>query len=176
MRHWFIGGDQRWLTMVGYTRAQEDQLFERIRWPMNGYDLFRIGVPMSENPEPWFDGTQREQLPDVADGAVRPHRRLRRSLRSGWRWICQPRSVAARQRGRATAPLVAPIGEASFHQFHGGTTTNVDDVEKDLRVRAYASAYRALRGEDFTMVGRGHLTFRGRIALGIRHPAWVNAR
>jgi hypothetical protein len=50
VRHWFIGGDQRWLTMVGYTREQEDRLFERIRWPANGYELFRIGRRLATTP------------------------------------------------------------------------------------------------------------------------------
>jgi hypothetical protein len=72
----------------------------------------------------------------------------------------------------ASGPLVSLLGEASFHQFHGGTTTNVDDAEKDSRVRAYANAYRALRGEDFASVHRSRLSFRGHMpsefATGMR--------
>src|SRR6202012_850448 len=54
VRHWFIGGDQRWLAVAGYNRQMEDQLFERIHWPANGYELFRIGAPIGESPEPWL--------------------------------------------------------------------------------------------------------------------------
>ena len=37
------------------------------------------------------------------------------------------------------------------------------DIEKDVRVRAYANAYRSLRGESFVRVERNHLSFRGRM-------------
>lgn len=179
VRHWFIGGDQRWLTLVGYTREQEDQLFDRVRWPLNGYDLFRIGAPMSENPEPWFDGMSESNcllLPTAHYDRIGGFDEAFDQAGGGfanldlWRRVCSS----------SNAPLIAPIGEASFHQFHGGTTTNVDDVEKDVRVRAYASAYRALRGEDFTMVERGHLTFRGQLrsefATGMRQRTLMPMR
>lgn len=179
VRHWFVGGDQRWLTKVGYSREQEDKLFERIRWPLNGYDLFRIGTPMSENPEPWFDGLSESNclmLPTVLYDRIGGFDEAFDQPGGGfanldlWRRAC----VAA------SAPLIAPIGEATFHQFHGGTTTNVDDVEKDLRVRAYASAYRTLRGEDFAMIERGQLTFRGQLhsefATGMRQRTLMPMR
>lgn len=179
VRHWFIGGDQRWLTLVGYSREQEDKLFERIRWPLNGYDLFRIGTPMSENPEPWFDGLSESNclmLPTELYDRIGGFDEAFDQPGGGfanldlWRRTCMA----------ASAPLVAPIGEATFHQFHGGTTTNVDDVEKDLRVRAYATAYRTLRGEDFAMIERGQLTFRGQLrsefATGMRQRTLMPMR
>lgn len=179
IRHWFIGGDQRWLTLVGYSREQEDKLFERIRWPLNGYDLFRIGTPMSENPEPWFDGLSESNclmLPTELYDRIGGFDEAFDQPGGGfanldlWRRACMT----------ASAPLVAPIGEATFHQFHGGTTTNVDDVEKDLRVRAYATAYRTLRGEDFAMIERGHLTLRGQLrsefATGMRQRTLMPMR
>jgi cephalosporin hydroxylase len=179
VRHWFIGGDQRWLTMVGYTREQEDRLFERIRWPLNGYDLFRIGAPMIESPEPWFDGLSESNclmLPAALYDSVGGFDEAFDQAGGGFANLDLWRRVSK----ASEAPLVAPIGEASFHQFHGGTTTNVDDVEKDMRVRSYASAYRALRGEDFAMVERARLSFRGRLrsefATGMRQRTLMPMR
>ena len=45
-------------------------------------------------------------------------------------------------------PIVATIiGEGSFHQVHGGTTTNQSDpVERRSRVHSYAEHYAELRG------------------------------
>lgn len=179
LRHWFVGGDQRWLTLVGYSREQEDKLFERIRWPLNGYDLFRIGTPMSENPEPWFDGLSESNclmLPTALYDRIGGFDEAFDQAGGGFANLDLWRRVSM----AASAPLIAPIGEATFHQFHGGTTTNVDDVEKDLRVRAYASAYRALRGEEFAMIERGHLTFRGRLhsefATGMRQRTLMPMR
>ncbi|MBB6245206.1 CmcI family methyltransferase [Rhodanobacter sp. A1T4] len=163
LRQWFIGGDQRWLTLVGYTREQEDQLFERIRWPLNGYDLFRIGSPMSDNPEPWFDGiteTNCLMLPTALYDRIGGFDEGFDQAGGGFANL----DLWRRASTSAAAPLVALVGEASFHQFHGGTTTNVDDLEKDLRVRSYANAYRTLRGGDFVRVERGSLTFRGHMS------------
>lgn len=163
LRHWFIGGDQRWLAMIGYTREQEDRLFERIRWPADGYELFRISAPIGENPEPWFDGLSESNclmLPTALYDAIGGFDEAFDQAGGGFANLDLWRRTSLAARG----PLVALIGEASFHQFHDGTTTNVDDSEKDVRVRAYASAYRALRGEDYAGVHRGSLHFRGRMA------------
>ena len=179
VRHWFIGGDQRWLTMVGYTREQEDRLFERIRWPANGYDLFRIGSPMSDNPEPWFDGLSESNclmLPTALYDRLGGFDEAFDQAGGGFANLDLWRRVST----AAAAPLVALIGEASFHQFHGGTTTNVDDVEKDARVRSYANAYRSLRGENFASVEWANLSFRGHLhsefATGMRQRTLMPMR
>ena len=43
--------------------------------------------------------------------------------------------------------LVTLLGEASFHQVHGGTTTNV--AEPDALVKSYEDEYAELRGRRF---------------------------
>jgi len=163
VRHWFVGGDQRWLAMAGYNQEQEDRLFDRIRWPVNGYDLFRIGAPIGENPEPWFDGLSESNclmLPTALYDRIGGFDEAFNQAGGGFANL----DLWHRASQAASGPLVSLVGEASFHQFHGGTTTNVDDVEKDLRVRAYANAYRTLRGRDYAGVHRSCLNFRGRMS------------
>lgn len=179
VRHWFIGGDQRWLTMVGYTREQEDRLFERIRWPANGYELFRIGAPIGENPEPWFDGLSESNclmLPTALYDRIGGFDEAFDQAGGGFANL----DLWRRASDTTSGPLISLLGEASFHQFHGGTTTNVDDAEKDSRVRAYANAYRALRSEDFVSVHRSRLSFRGRMpsefAIGVRQRTLLPMR
>jgi len=179
LRHWFVGGDQRWLSLVGYTREQEDRLFERIRWPANGYDLFRIGAPIGENPEPWFDGLGESNclmLPTALYDNIGGFDERFDQAGGGFANL----DLWRRASEAAEGPLVCLVGEASFHQFHGGTTTNVDDVEKDLRVRHYANAYRSLRGRDFVRVDRSRLSFRGHMrsefATGIRQRSLLPLR
>jgi cephalosporin hydroxylase len=179
VRHWFIGGDQRWLAMAGYSREQEDRLFDRIRWPANGYDLFRIGAPIGENPEPWFDGLSESNclmLPTALYDRIGGFDEAFEQAGGGFANL----DLWRRASESASGPLVTLVGEASFHQFHGGTTTNVDDAEKDLRVRAYANAYRALRGEDYVAAHRSRLSFRGRMpsefATGVRQRTLLPMR
>ena len=179
VRHWFIGGDQRWLAMAGYSRDQEDRLFERIRWPSNGYELFRIGAPIGENPEPWFDGLSESNclmLPTALYDCMGGMDEAFDEPGGGFANL----DLCHRASQAAEGPMVSLIGEASFHQFHGGTTTNVDDAEKDARVRSYARTYRTLRGQEFTSLHRSQLQYRGRMpsefATGVRQRVLLPMR
>lgn|GEM_PF-728425 len=171
VRHWFVGGDQRWLAMAGYSREQEDRLFARIRWPQNGYELFRIGTPIGESPEPWFDGLSESNcliLPTALYDRIGGFDEAFSQAGGGFANL----DLWHRASESAHGPLVSLVGEATFHQFHDGTTTNVDDAEKDRRVRGYANAYRSLRGVDFAGVHRSRLSFQGSMpsefATGVR--------
>ena len=162
VRHWFVGGDQRWLGDSGYTREQEDILFSRIDWPNFGYDLFKVSTPITESPNCWFDGLIESNC------------------------LFMPRTLFARIGGMdekfseaggefsnldlfrraydaVDHNIFCLIGEASFHQFHGGTTTNVSDIEKERRVRRYENRYREIRGEDFLGIEGHHFKLRGSI-------------
>lgn len=179
VRHWFIGGDQRWLAIAGYSREQEDRLFDRIRWPSNGYELFRIGAPIGESPEPWFDGLSESNclmLPTALYDRMGGIDEAFDEPGGGFANL----DLCRRASEAGGGPLVALIGEASFHQFHGGTTTNIDDAAKDLRVRSYARAYRSMRGEEFTSLHRSQLQFRGRMpsefATGVRQRVLLPMR
>jgi cephalosporin hydroxylase len=62
-----------------------------------------------------------------------------------------------------SSEIISLVGEASFHQYHSGTTTNVDDDRKDALVRGFLNNYRALRGGDFKNVEPNEIYVRGRI-------------
>lgn len=160
IRSWFVGGDQRWLAVSGYTREMEDRLFERSRWHENGYDLFRFGSPSSGNTNPWL-------------------RRMAESnclfLTSDLYWriagfderFDEPGAGVAnldlfkRAVEAASGPAIILLGEASFHQFHGGATTNVAAEEKDRLVREYMSKYERLKGEPFQGPEISDFVFKG---------------
>lgn len=178
-RPWFIGGDQRWLSAAGYTREQEDILFDKIYWPENGYKLFRIGTPYYESPNHWVDGM-------IESNCLFVPRNIYQRIGGIDEAFDEPgagyanldlltRAVAA-----ATEPLIAILGEATFHQFHDGTTTNVSDREKDNRVRTYEHKYMRLRGKAFSGIAaidiRQHGQLRTRAALGGRQKPLSPAR
>jgi cephalosporin hydroxylase/glycosyltransferase involved in cell wall biosynthesis len=171
IRHWFIGGDQRWLSAVGYTRGQEDQLFARIHWPSDGYQLFHIGAPIGEQTEPWLVGMIESNclfLPTDFYCEIGGMDEAFSEPGAGFA------NLDLFQRAGLASPngMVALIGEATFHQFHGGTTTNVSDDVKDQRVRAYARTYTTLRGEDFEGIPADRIRLRGIIrdksSIGVR--------
>jgi cephalosporin hydroxylase len=179
VRHWFIGGDQRWLAVAGYSQQMEDRLFERIQWPSNGYELFRISAPIGEGPEPWLEGLSESNclmLPTALYDDIGGMDEAFDQAGGGFANL----DLWHRASENAKGPLISLVGEASFHQFHGGTTTNVEDAEKDVRVRSYANAYRTLRGKEFNGVPPSRLHFRGTVpsefATGIRQRSLIPLR
>lgn len=178
LRHWFVGGDQRWLSEVGYSGEREDVLFDRIGWPRDGYKLFRIGAPIGESPNAWFDGLSESNclfLPaktwrDIGgfdEGFVLPGGGLANL------------DLLKRAAAASDASVVCLVGEATFHQYHGGTTTNVDDAEKDARVEVYEREYMQLRGANFTPLRSSELRLAGQMhddfAINIRQRAMYPA-
>ena len=58
------------------------------------------------------------------------------------------------------AELVQLLGEASFHQVHGGTSTNVTREQQKAQLQAYLAQYQAIRGRAFE-VSQKPLKFYG---------------
>jgi cephalosporin hydroxylase/glycosyltransferase involved in cell wall biosynthesis len=171
LRQWFVGGDQRFLSRSGWSQTREDMLFDRIAWPQDGYELFDISVPIWESPNHWFDGMSETNclfLPAELFASIGGMDEAFDVAGAGYANLdLFRRAVAA-----AGEPMVALVGEASFHQFHGGTTTNVDDVEKDRRVRGYEFDYMRLRAQPWIPVAPADIRLRG----GIRTPAALASR
>ncbi len=160
VRQWFIGGDQRWLSVNGYTREQEDKLFEGIEWPKDGYDLFRIGVPVTSMQLAWFRGMAESNCLFMPAEVWRRIGGFDEGFDEPGAGLANL-DIFSRAIEAAEGPLVGLIGEASFHQFHDGTTTNVSVEEKDRRVREYMIKYEEIRGESFRSADTSKLTFRG---------------
>ena len=160
VRPWFVGGDQRWLSAAGYSREMEDELFEASAWPEDGYDLFRFGAPADGRTKPWLRRMAESNC--LFLGAD-----LYRRIGGYDERFDEPGAGMAnldlfkRAVEAAAGPAVVLLGEASFHQFHGGTTTNVAVDEKDRRVRDYMAKYEALKGEPYQGPELGAFEFRG---------------
>jgi cephalosporin hydroxylase len=160
LRHWFVGGDQRWLAEVGYSREAEDILFAKIAWPSDGYELFRIGAPIVESPNSWFDGLSESNclfLPAALYARLGGLSETFLEPGGGYANL----DLFKRAADATPGGVVCLIGEASFHQFHHGATTNVSDAEKDRRVRGYHQAYRTLRGAAFESIAPSRIKLRG---------------
>jgi cephalosporin hydroxylase len=163
-QQWYVGPGQQGEAMDnGYDQAYEDRLFERIQWPSNGYRLFEIGHFVGDRD--WLDGVwesnclfvTRDQLEQVGGFDER---------------FSTPGGGYANlelyeRLGSATDITVCSIiGEGSFHQAHGGTTTNqTDAVQRRSRVFGFGQDYAELRGRAFRGPGKP-IHFVGRIATG----------
>jgi cephalosporin hydroxylase len=160
-QQWYIGPGQQPIAMVdGYDQVQEDRLFDRIGWPASGYRLFEIGHFVGDRD--WLDGVWESNCMFVGRKTLERYGGFDESF-----------SVAGggyanlelyERLGSATDITVATIlGEASFHQVHGGTTTNqADATERRSRIHGYSREYADLRGRPFKGPGKP-LHFVGRL-------------
>jgi cephalosporin hydroxylase len=163
-QQWYVGpGQQGDAIDNGYEQAYEDRLFQRIQWPSNGYRLFEIGHFVGERD--WLDGVwesncmfvsraQLEQVGGFDEGFMMPG--------GGYANL----ELYERLGSSPDVTVCSIMGEGSFHQVHGGTTTNEPETdERRARVFGYAQHYAQLRGRPFRGAGKP-IHFVGRITTG----------
>jgi cephalosporin hydroxylase len=144
-QQWYVGpGQQPETVAAGYTTDDEDALFDRVEWPTDGYRLFEIGQFIGERD--WLDGilesnclfvprSQLEQVGGFDDAFTVPG--------GGYANL----ELYERLGSSPDVTIVTILGEGSFHQVHGGTTTN-NAARDDRRSEtvSYADEYRERRG------------------------------
>jgi cephalosporin hydroxylase len=145
---WYMGPGQQGDAMrAGYDQAAEDALFERIEWPTDGYRLFKIGHFTGDRD--WFDGLWESNCLFVPRHLIERVGGLDEAFAMPGGGYC---NLDFYER-LASAPgvrVVTILGEASFHQLHGGTTTNqADPTERRARIRSYVDHYADVRGRPF---------------------------
>lgn len=137
---------QRESMLEGYTREVEDASLESIDWTDNGYRLFDISVFDESSGPHWFK-------PVAESNSIFMSRDLWRELGGYSELFTEPGGGYVNLdtwRRACLLPDVLPVvllGEATFHQLHGGVATNVPKTET-ARMR---STYAEIRGEEFSV-------------------------
>jgi len=134
----------------GYNEEVEAELLASIDWPRDGYDLFDIAC---------FSGS-------CAGGFFRPYSESNCLCMPRWLFDeiggCDPRfdlpgggninlDMYRRACDHPQSELIVFPGEGSFHQFHGGVTTNISkkSPERQKIMEELNAQYEQLRGERF---------------------------
>jgi cephalosporin hydroxylase len=153
VQQWYVGPGQQGDAMIaGYDEAFEDELFAEIDWPTNGYRLFEVGQFVGDRD--WFDGLWESNCMFV------PRRVLEQSGCFDERFTVAGGGYAnlelyERLGNSPDVNMVSLLGEGSFHQVHGGTTTNQTEAdERRRRIGSYAQHYQELRGRPFKGPGK----------------------
>jgi cephalosporin hydroxylase len=152
-QQWYVGpGQQGDVQQTGYDQQVEDRLFASIGWPVDGYRLFEISHFIGERD--WFDGI-------VESNCLFAPRSLVEQVGGFDEAFSMPGGGYANldlYERLGLDPRVNPasiLGEGTFHQFHGGTTTNVaDEAERRDKVASYGEHFRELRGRPLAGLGR----------------------
>jgi cephalosporin hydroxylase len=145
---WYVGpGQQGDVMRAGYDQAVEEALFAQIGWPRDGYRLFEIGHFTGDRD--WFDGVWESNClfaPRSLIEQVGGFDEAFAMAGGGYTNLDLYERLTSTPGVRA----VTILGEGSFHQLHGGTTTNQPDpLERRQRVRSYANHFAELRGRPF---------------------------
>jgi glycosyltransferase involved in cell wall biosynthesis len=152
---------QNALSARGYEPADEDALLDTIPWRTDGYKLFRVSTfaassrggffkPLTESNCFALDRTRFLDLGGFDERFELPGGGLV-NLEVFERLI------------RRTAPMqIALLGEATFHQFHGGVATNVPFADHPWR--SFAEEYEALMGHPYRPPAYSPL-YLGRLSL-----------
>jgi hypothetical protein len=147
-RYFWLGPDEQNESILhGYNQQVEDALLQHINWPQDGYRLYEIGSALTAGAEKvtWFNRMfesnclfMNRSVFDEIGGADE-----RFQLVGGGMINSDIYKRAADLDGVTPVQL---IGEGSFHQLHGGTTTNVSVEERDARVELFMDEYEQISG------------------------------
>lgn len=143
---WYLGPDLQWRsTEAGYDRGKEDALLDSIGWPADGYRLFEIGTLDESSVDGWFKA--------ISESNALFLRRESWELLGGFdeRFDAPSGGIVNldtfnRALEIAGAELVILLGEATFHQLHGGTNTNAPLARQHENWTRWGSQYERIRG------------------------------
>lgn len=148
---WHLGPSaQSQSIMHGYSQAIEDELIASIDWPSNGYRLFEICGVQDEH-ESWFRPVSESNCifapRDVLDDIGGFDERFVERGGGLVNFDLQMRLV-----DRMDLDLAMLLGEGTFHQFHGGTTSSTPSPDVPPMVSDFLDEYHAIRGEPFAPI------------------------
>lgn len=147
-QQWYVGpGQQNDSMLEGYDETFEDALFEQIDWPSDGYRLFDIGTFIGDRD--WLDGLWESNClfaPRALVERVGGFDDRFDEAGGGYANL----DLYERLAGSPDITLVTILGEGSFHQTHGGTTTNqAEIVERGDKLIRYREKFAELKGRDY---------------------------
>jgi hypothetical protein len=144
---WHLGLKPQTLSVdEGYNQSVEDQLLESVNWQKDGYELFRISSFAISSNTGWFMPISESNCVCMA--------RCTYDLLNGFdeRFQCAGGGLVNLDFYKRSCGLhndiVVLLGEGTFHQFHGGVSTNISS--KDSPFEEFHQEYIRLRGESFS--------------------------
>lgn len=144
---WHLGPElQQKSVLKGYNQKTEDELLESIRWPEDGYRLFEISVLAASSYKGYFAAPSESN-------AIFLKRRTFLEMGGYDTAFDLPGGgllnldFFIRALERIESPYVMLLGEGTFHQIHGGTSTG-GEPRLD-RFPEWAEQYRRIRGKEW---------------------------
>jgi glycosyltransferase involved in cell wall biosynthesis len=138
---------QNELAARGYRREEEDRLLENVDWRRNGYLLFKISSPaLSVGREVFYSPIRESNCFALRRSTFLERGGFDQRFRSLGGGLVNLEIFQRLVEDPELTP-VCLLGEASFHQFHGGVATNVS--LPDHPWESFAAEYEAVLGTPY---------------------------
>ncbi len=160
---WYLGQDYQSLAVKdGYDAAREDALLDGIRWPEDGYRLFEVSTLGEASLAGWFPELNASSETLSESNALFLSRESWDALGGYDERFDLPGGgfvnldTFRRALELPDARLVLLLGEATFHQVHGGTATNAPPEVFRTKLREWMVQYMKIRGRPWTAPTPAH--------------------
>src|SRR5580693_5006945 len=142
---WYLGRDlQRWSMEAGYNRQREDAMLASIGWPQDGYRLFDIAAFDESSVDGWFSQIEESNALFLSrDSWNRLGGVDERFDAPGGGYVNL--DTLGRAMELPDSELVVLLGEATFHQLHGGIATNQSYRDLAQSLGKWEEQYQAIR-------------------------------
>lgn len=153
-------GYQRDAIQQGYDEAVEDRLLTSVEWPLDGYRLFKVSVLDESSGAHWFDRIVETNSLFMSRGMWAELNGFDEAFQAPGGGLVNLDTWVRACELPGAVPTVL-LGEATFHQVHGGIATNgpMENVE------GFFADYRQVRGRDFEFPTRRPRLFGNFVAL-----------
>jgi glycosyltransferase involved in cell wall biosynthesis len=149
---WYLGSDfQSYSMLAGYNAAQEDALLDSIGWPADGYRLFEVSTPDESAANGWFSGVHASSAVTLESTGLFLRREIWQELGGYDERFDLPGGgmcdfdIYYRTLAIPDMHLIVMAGEGTFHQLHGGVSTNTAPDALNERIK-WLTQYLAIRG------------------------------
>jgi glycosyltransferase involved in cell wall biosynthesis len=115
---------QNFLVKEGYKQSIEDQLLETVDWKTDGYSLFSISSPALSSKRGFFSELSESNCFSLSKSDFVELGLYQSRFKSPGGGLCNLELFNRINRSDRIQPVML-LGEATFHQFHGGIATNV---------------------------------------------------
>lgn len=143
---WHLGPDRQQRSVLkGYSKQVEDGLLAGIDWPKRGYDLFTISSLGGSSRDGCFSAIAESNTIGISRKAFDSLNGYDTAFNIPGGGLVNL-DFYKRCTERPDTRLVCLIGEASFHQLHGGASTGLTQDQLDKKFAAWAENYKQIRG------------------------------
>jgi glycosyltransferase involved in cell wall biosynthesis len=136
-------------TINGYNQSFEDELLDRIKWRENGYRLFGESVPAPSSQFGWFGPVAESNAFFMWKSDFLSLGQLNDKFTKAGGGLANLDFFRCAMESKSIQP-VCLIGESSFHQVHGGITTNHSPhVSREITMNEFFQEYEVIRDKKF---------------------------